>query len=358
MQHLDEGTIHAWLDGELPLSEREAAEAHVDACAQCAMAVGEARGFIAAASRILTALDTVPGGVLPAKGSAGAASTGARKRFTLSRAWMAAAAVLVLSTVTVIARRPGQNDKLATAVFQDELKSMHAETQSEAPVAGAPAATATPVPQEKAPMSARAQEPRAGAGGAASGAASGAADKSDARAQVARKDARQKKETNDGPPGNLADATLAAAAASAKPSTPASSPAERPFAREADALVAKSSANEKLGSPSADSIARDSAPQLVSRNSSRSAGDTVVTTVYSVRGVAVSLIDRSRARDESGRIQVRGMMSQSAAKVRNATAPENSISWSDSSGHTRTLRGALSREALERIRTALFGSTP
>ena len=107
MQHLDEGTIHAWLDGELPPAEREAAEAHVASCEECRAAVAEARGFIAASSRILMALDAVPGGVLPA---AHESSVPGRKRvparFRVSRAWMAAAAVLVLSTATVIAIRP------------------------------------------------------------------------------------------------------------------------------------------------------------------------------------------------------------------------------------------------------------
>jgi anti-sigma factor RsiW len=109
MQHLDEGTIHAWLDGELPLEEQAAVEAHVASCDQCKAAVAEARGFIAASSRILTALDSVPGGVLPATSTgAGAARPMAHRRFAVSRAWMAAAAVLVLSTVTVSAFRPGR----------------------------------------------------------------------------------------------------------------------------------------------------------------------------------------------------------------------------------------------------------
>ncbi len=60
MQHLDEGTIHAWLDGGLAPNEANAAEAHVAACEQCARAVAEARGLIAASSRILGALDDVP----------------------------------------------------------------------------------------------------------------------------------------------------------------------------------------------------------------------------------------------------------------------------------------------------------
>ena len=65
MQHLDEGTIHAWLDGQLPRSEAQAVEAHVAECRPCADAVAEARGLIAASSRILMALDGVPRGVAP-----------------------------------------------------------------------------------------------------------------------------------------------------------------------------------------------------------------------------------------------------------------------------------------------------
>lgn len=65
MEHIDEGTIHAWLDGALPADEGARIEAHVASCALCASAVAEARGLIAASSRILSALDDVPGGVIP-----------------------------------------------------------------------------------------------------------------------------------------------------------------------------------------------------------------------------------------------------------------------------------------------------
>ena len=110
MQHLDERTIHAWLDGELSPAERAEVEAHIATCAECAAAVAEARGFIAASSRILTALDSVPGGVLPAASTGSSASRRAvHRRFVASRAWMAAAAVLVLSTVSVIAIRTGDD---------------------------------------------------------------------------------------------------------------------------------------------------------------------------------------------------------------------------------------------------------
>ena len=74
MQHPDEGTIHAWLDGALAPAEAKRIEEHVASCESCGAAVAEARGLIAAASRILTALDDVPAGVIP-MGEGGASGT-------------------------------------------------------------------------------------------------------------------------------------------------------------------------------------------------------------------------------------------------------------------------------------------
>jgi hypothetical protein len=130
MQHLDEGTIHAWLDGELSPAERAEVEAHSAECAQCAAAVAEARGFVAASSRILTALDSVPGGVIPASASESRATQpAATRRFVASRAWMAVAAVLVLSTVTVIATRPNSDTaQLQVAAAARDQKSLPAST--------------------------------------------------------------------------------------------------------------------------------------------------------------------------------------------------------------------------------------
>jgi len=69
MDHVDEGTIHAWLDQALSPHEGARVEAHIADCAACAAAVAEARGLIAASSRILSALDDVPGGVIPESGA-------------------------------------------------------------------------------------------------------------------------------------------------------------------------------------------------------------------------------------------------------------------------------------------------
>jgi hypothetical protein len=63
--HIDEGMAHEWLDGQLPAADAARVEAHIAACTTCAAVVAEARGFVAASSRILTELDDVPARVVP-----------------------------------------------------------------------------------------------------------------------------------------------------------------------------------------------------------------------------------------------------------------------------------------------------
>ncbi len=58
--HPDEGTIHAWLDGELDAPDAARVEAHVATCGSCAERVAEARGLIAGASRVVGLLDERP----------------------------------------------------------------------------------------------------------------------------------------------------------------------------------------------------------------------------------------------------------------------------------------------------------
>ncbi|HEY6088936.1 MAG TPA: zf-HC2 domain-containing protein [Gemmatimonadaceae bacterium] len=102
MQHLDEGTIHSWLDGALSPHEAARVEAHVAECPECRTAVAEARGFIAASSRILTALDNAPRGVVPVAGP---------KRRVDPMVWRIAATLLVVAGGTLVVVRNREGDE-------------------------------------------------------------------------------------------------------------------------------------------------------------------------------------------------------------------------------------------------------
>ena len=118
MQHPDEGTIHSWLDGALSADEAAQVESHVAECPECAAAVAEARGFIAGASRILTALDNAPRGVIPAEAP--------RKRVD-PMVWRVAATLLVVAAGTLVVVRDRGTDKsmseLAGRVAVPQAKS-------------------------------------------------------------------------------------------------------------------------------------------------------------------------------------------------------------------------------------------
>ena len=131
MQHPDEGTIHSWLDGALSADEAARVETHVKECPQCAVTVAEARGFIAAASRILTALDNAPRGVIPAA---------MPKKGVDPLVWRVAATVLVVAAGTlVVARNRGSNEQPADHVM---VSRQQASVAARVPAAGGPAAVA------------------------------------------------------------------------------------------------------------------------------------------------------------------------------------------------------------------------
>lgn len=304
MQHLDEGAIHAWLDGELPATERAAAEAHVAQCPECAAAVAEARGFIAASSRILTALDAMPGGVLPA-------TQLPAKQFMIPRAWMAVAAVLALGIGTVIATRSRRDvAPLRVAETRQEVKPANAAPMVAPPAEPAPMAVEKPAKQPK------------------------------------------KRADKDEPPEEVARAS-----GNVQPSPPMIAQAPAPIADSAPPRALRLSQVIISGAGVASATRSDSAaPQIVSRSSAVDGADTTVTTIYTVRGVLVTLTDR-RSRVELER-SATNFSDALSAKARASSPAENSISWSDSTGRTRTLRGAMSQAELERIKAQLFGATP
>ncbi|PYP64555.1 MAG: hypothetical protein DMD26_13070 [Gemmatimonadetes bacterium] len=178
MQHLDEGTIHAWLDGALDAEESARVEEHVAQCAACSAAVAEARGFAAGASRILTALDQTPGGVAPRSATFDAKprrspSLWAALHLTPARA-AAAALIFVAAGTALVARyantpQPRPNEKaeyimprvdstsaLGGAAGGGPTATASAEAKPAAPMPQAgDAATGAPGRRKAPPLSAR-----------------------------------------------------------------------------------------------------------------------------------------------------------------------------------------------------------
>lgn len=150
MQHLDEGTIHAWLDGALTPEEAAQADAHVKDCPQCQSAVAEARGFIAASSRILTALDDAPRGVIPVS---------APKQRLQPWIWRVAATALVVATGTLllIKQRGGERtiaSRAESAVPVPTTTTASVPVAADSAAAGTAAATpmVTSAPAIRAPV--------------------------------------------------------------------------------------------------------------------------------------------------------------------------------------------------------------
>jgi hypothetical protein len=130
MQHPDEGTIHAWLDGALTPAEASEVEVHTASCAQCRDAVAEARGLIAASSRIVSALDAVPAGVIPARRRA------ARPWYASTQFRAAAAVAFVAGASLVLINRPGSKSlselsQRATSAPAAEIAAPDAAAQAE-----------------------------------------------------------------------------------------------------------------------------------------------------------------------------------------------------------------------------------
>jgi hypothetical protein len=137
MSRPDEGLIHTWLDGECTPEESARVEALVASDPAWAAAVAEARGLVAASSRILGALDAVPDRVLP-EGTRATPIERAR-RFRV-RPWMGIAAGLVLVAGTAVVLRDRSEEAFAPGIAVDGVVSPPTAPTASAP-APSPAAT-------------------------------------------------------------------------------------------------------------------------------------------------------------------------------------------------------------------------
>ncbi len=105
MQHPDEGTIHAWLDGALDADDGRQLEEHAATCAECTAAIAAARALIAGASRVVSQLDGQRGRVMPVVTPAVAHRGSLWRLARLTPLRAALAASLMIGTATVVAVR-------------------------------------------------------------------------------------------------------------------------------------------------------------------------------------------------------------------------------------------------------------
>ncbi|HLL84923.1 MAG TPA: hypothetical protein VK420_19800, partial [Longimicrobium sp.] len=149
MQHVDEGRLHAWLDGELPPAGPEGARAlerHLEECAACRARADEERRIRDDASSILRRADPVehpPTGVIPFPAPAPARRT--------ARPWVVlgwAASVLLALGIGWMAR---PEPEAPVAINAPATPDADAAAPGSADAAGAESAAAAATDLQSAP---------------------------------------------------------------------------------------------------------------------------------------------------------------------------------------------------------------
>jgi hypothetical protein len=141
--HMDEGTIHASLDGEVNEEQTARIQAHIGRCGACAARVAEARGLIAGASRVVGMLDEVPAPIVrPAATPTAGTDLSVWRLLRVTPTRAAIAAMLVVAVGLVLTRGQLSRDVPTSSRVQDAALPMSAATASAAPQ-GAPPITDT-----------------------------------------------------------------------------------------------------------------------------------------------------------------------------------------------------------------------
>ncbi len=351
MQHPDEGTIHTWLDGELTPAGAAELETHIAECSECAAAVAEARGFIAGSSRIVSALDIVPGDVIPVE----APLALRRKQSWYNTAqFRAAAAVLFVAGASVILLRSGEEAKMASV-----MDSRAAET----------AAMESPAPQPVvAEQDVRALKVADQAKDEASAAKAQGAPGVGSEATAARESAEDDKRNFNGGQAQRVPVTTAPVAPAPSAPRSAATASERMRADRSQLSQVVVTGVAAAPAPAAASAQPPIAPLRVVR--ADTAGTTVRTTFEVSAGVEVILTE-TRAIDASSastpQRQVAVPLSKTSARLPSPRSPSapvadavgvDSISWvSPVSGRSYVLIGPLSKEQLTVLRSRLPTST-
>ncbi|HKY96853.1 MAG TPA: zf-HC2 domain-containing protein [Gemmatimonadaceae bacterium] len=331
MQHPEEGIIHAWLDGELPAEEAAALEAHAATCADCSAKVAEARGLIAASSRIVSALDIVPGGVIPA-------ARQARRPWYASTQLRAAAAVLIVAGASALVMRNGGKRAMEDAV------TVSAPLSTEQAPAAPPAATLPSL--AAAPTEAASDEGRdvGKSSTSSSRQALKLEDSQSARKMDRADDARAEKAFAPPPPprenANALTGSVGGVAAQIAPA-PVSAPAPMIAMRRAAEPEFK-----KVRSDSTGTVAR-----TIFRTSD--SVDVTLTDIAPLPQVKARSVQQSKVLDAPASIVVTGTAEVTAKPKAEPQSEIFTITWTDKRGHTMTLRGPVPLTVLEQVRRTL-----
>src|SRR5579859_7109107 len=148
VSHVDEGTLHAYLDGELPGAERAQLETHLAGCTTCRDRLAEERGLLERADRLLT-LAELPAGHTHRPAPAPMLAVRRRPRFVVPAAW---AASIALAFVTGWLLRPTPQRAGNAA---DETKQIAAAVPADSTASAARQNAAAPAMVYHAPVAPR-----------------------------------------------------------------------------------------------------------------------------------------------------------------------------------------------------------
>lgn len=132
MSHVDEGTLHSYLDGELPSSERAAVEAHLAQCSACRATLGDERTLLERASALLGSARPLERPAPPFE-QIRRAPTRSPWRVRTSFAW--AASIMLALGLGYYLRDPAKNAPLVTTPPQSVIVAQDRAAPAPAPLA-------------------------------------------------------------------------------------------------------------------------------------------------------------------------------------------------------------------------------
>jgi hypothetical protein len=347
MQHPDEGTIHAWIDGELSPDDALALEAHLEECADCSALAAEARGLVAASSRIVSALDIVPGGVIP--------KVAPRRPWYMGTQLRAAAAVAIVAGASLLVAKNGGEKKMESAMRISAPAETAAAT-APATVAAQPELDQATAQSAPAPVVAE-TPPKPAPTKTLEGKVAGAG-VSERRKETAN-EATTVAQALPTPPSDFARAATDELGAAKPKAIPDSA------IRDSAAQRRRALSTLSLNAVVVTGVATSSAPMELKKLRADSAKNETVFEV--LPGVEVTLTDNGHRANIMLRDAAQSKEKQLAASAPAPAAPPpmvaptaaasktaiNFITWTDKRGHLMMLKGALSREQLEALRQRL-----